>query len=142
MIYLATGLQEVFGFEAQSVTIELDGEKKPYNLLMASFMNGKWYGGGFKSAPQSNLSSGHLDVCLVDRLSTSKLLSLIPRYMKGTHLKSKGVAYHRVKEIRIQSKEKIIIAIDGELVELNDVKISVEPQVLKLRIPYGARLEV
>lgn len=141
IVYLYAALRELVRYKAIDVEIELDGVKTKHNILLSSFMNGKWYGGGFMSAPKADLTDRKLDVCIVEDMPANKILSVIPKYYKGTHLDLKEVSYRQVSKIRIRSKEKIIIGNDGELFEFDDIEIRIDPNTLKLRLPSDAVLK-
>lgn len=141
LVYLYAALRELRFYKPIDVEIDLDGVKSNHKLLLSSFMNGKWYGGGFKSAPHANITDRKLDVCLVEEMPMSKILKVIPKYFKGEHLALEEVTYQQVSAIRIKSDEKIIIGNDGELFEFDDIEIKVDPNTLKLRIPFDAKLK-
>ena len=141
IVYLYTALIELMSYKAIEVEMELDGEVSHHKILLSSFMNGKWYGGGFKSAPLANLTDRKLDVCLVEDMPISKILRVIPRYMKGNHLDIEEVTYKKVSNIKIRSENKIIIASDGELFEFEEIEIKLDQERLKLRLPKKAILK-
>ena len=141
LVYIVTAIKELVRYKAMDVEIELDGVKANYNILLSSFMNGKWYGGGVKTAPHARISDRLLDVCLVEDMSIGKILRVLPKYIKGTHLDLPEVTYQQVSNIKIKSKEKITVASDGELFEYRNVEIKLDPNRLKLRLPKSATLK-
>lgn len=140
LVYIVTALKELARYKAMEIELELDGEKSNHNILLSSFMNGKWYGGGVKTAPKARVSDRLLDVCIVEDMSLFKILRAIPKYIKGTHLDLDEVSYKQVSNIKIKSKEKITVASDGELFEYKNVEIKLDPNRLKLRLPKSATL--
>lgn len=140
LVYIITAIKELVRYKAMKVEIELDGEKGEYDILLSSFMNGKWYGGGVKTAPKARLSDRLLDVCLVEDMPITKIIRVIPKYIKGRHLSLDEVTYKQVSNIKIKSKNKITVASDGELFEYRNVEIKLDPNRLKLRLPKSATL--
>ncbi len=112
-----------------------NGIKESKEVLLVTFMNGKFYGGGFKAAPRAELDDGLLEICVVNNVTRLQLLRLLPIYHKGNHLDEPILDYHRTNQIRVQSKKETIFAIDGELIRGNDFDISIMKQELLLRVP-------
>ena len=115
--------------------LTVDGIVSSYDALMATFMNGKYYGGGFKSAPRAELNDGLLEVCVVKNVSRTQIIRLLPIYYKGNHLEKPVLDYFRTDRVRVQSKEVMIFGVDGELIKGNDFEISIIKQALYLRKP-------
>ncbi len=61
------------------------------DIILAAICNGRYYGGGFNPAPDAQLDDGRLFFCMVDKLSLSRILTLIPSYKKGTHMSDPAV---------------------------------------------------
>ena len=140
LVYLITAVRELTHYKASEIEIELDGEKADYKILLSSFMNGKWYGGGFMSAPHASLTDRKLDVCLVEDMPVLKILKMIPRYMKGKHLDLEEVTYKQVSNIKLKSDKEILISSDGELFTFKEIEIKLDSERLKLRLPKKAVL--
>ena len=65
--------------------------------LLCLVANGKYYGGGFKSAPLAELDDGLLDVVLVKKMSRFRFIRFVGGYKKGKHRQCES-------EIRVYSK--------------------------------------
>lgn len=109
--------------EGASLDITLDGEViHEGELLLTSIANGPCCGGGIYSNPTASLFDGELDVNVVRSVSRRKLLSLLPRYMKGTHMSMPGI-------------EKIMAAVRGK-------KLTLTPSFGKMRISTDGEISV
>lgn len=130
-------LLEVLKKYAQTIEVDYDGTKVSTNALLASFMNGKWYGGGFMSGPFADLSDGYLEMSLVEDMPRWKIFTVLPKYFMGKHTDLSVVTYKRVKKVSVKSRELIVMGVDGEVFEDYSVDIEIVPSVLNLRIPNG-----
>ena len=72
--------------------IEVDGEiRHSGKLLLTSIANGKFCGGGVKSNPGACVHDGLMNVNIINDIPRLRFISLLPYYMKGTHLSIKGI---------------------------------------------------
>lgn len=105
-----------------NLEIELDG-KAVHNgkLLLTSIANGCFCGGGVKSNPLASVHDGLMNVNIINDVSRLKFITLLPYYMKGTHLQLKGIE----KIISNVGCKKIVVRpIDGEMRLCTDGEIT------------------
>jgi diacylglycerol kinase (ATP) len=109
MNYIIAALRTIFlFFNAPLVRIEYDDEMITQPSLMVSIMNGRRMGGGFMMAPEASTDDGLLDFCIVGQLSRIGILSMIPKFMKGTQATRPQVKTGRAAKIHV-------IALKGSL---------------------------
>ncbi len=125
--------------------IELDdGSVIQEKLLLAAFANGSFYGGGFQPAPRASLTDGLLDVCIINKISRARFLTLVSSYKDGTYLDSKACApfvrYKKSSSVRITFDHPIDICVDGELEMTDYVEMESVPGALAFSIPRGSCL--
>lgn len=135
--YAIHALIEVLRKYAQKIEVDYDGTVVITNALLASFMNGKWYGGGFMSGPFAELSDGLLEMSLVEDMPRWKIFTVLPKYFLGKHTDLAVVTYKRVRKVSVKSSELIVMGVDGEVFEGYSVDIEILPSALNLRIPNG-----
>lgn len=135
MAYIVYALVEVFQKYAQPIEVEVEGQIIKSNALLASFMNGKWYGGGFKSGPFADLEDGLLEMSIVDDMPLWKILTVLPKYFKGTHTDLDVVNYRRITKATIRSSQPIVVGVDGEVFEDYSISVDIKPKALTLRVP-------
>jgi YegS/Rv2252/BmrU family lipid kinase len=92
--------------------------KNPFLLL--SIGNGLSTGGGFLITPEARVDDGLLDICLINKVTRRRVLSLLPAAIKGKHLKEPEVVIHQSRKIEVITNKPIPIYYDGELPELKD----------------------
>ncbi|CAM4221021.1 diacylglycerol/lipid kinase family protein [Erysipelothrix aquatica] len=117
--------------------ITMNGKTQRFDTLLTSVMNGKWYGGGFKSAPLADIEDGLLDVTIVSDVPFWRLPKLFPMYYKGNHLGLDVVETQKVTELHIHANHPVAVGYDGEVFEYTDIAIKVLQGKLKFRMPVG-----
>ena len=94
-VYPLAILQSLFGRRSYRMRYKIealqpDGSRQTIDgtstFILAAICNGRFYGGGYNPAPQALLDDGRLAFCLVDDLPLGRIIKLIPKYKKGTHL--------------------------------------------------------
>lgn len=141
-LYLTVALGHLASIKPYHISIHAEGEVLEKSITLVSVMNGKWYGGGFKSAPKANLQDGFFDVCIVDSVSSLRALVLIGKYMKGWHTKEKEVVFKKLKNFEIRSQSLINYGCDGEVSKDNVLKFEMLEQYLKLKMPEASHFVV
>jgi YegS/Rv2252/BmrU family lipid kinase len=95
--------------------IAIDGrETAAGEFLLISVGNGPRAGGGFYINPKATPTDGMIDVCAARKMSRAKLLSILPRAIKGGHITAKGIEMYRGATVSISSDTPFPIHIDGE----------------------------
>jgi diacylglycerol kinase family enzyme len=138
-LYLPAVLKSIFVTmkPARSVIeYEQDGETRRLEgaYLMVSICNGPRAGGAFMIAPQAKVDDGLFDVCLVEDIPRTRMLALVPHFIKGTHVDQPDVTMIRTKRISIDSQDDLSGHADGELVctEARHVACEVVPKRLRV----------
>ena len=121
-----------------------DGEVIEKELTLTAIGNGKYCGGGFRSAPRADLRDGLFDVCAINKVSRLTFLSLVGSYKKGTFLENKRamrVINHRQEShFRMEFDSPLPICIDGEIRGAKTADFSIIPRVLNFVIPKGSEI--
>lgn len=93
------------------------------NYLLGSIANGKYYGGGFKTAPHALVNDGEADITIVDELSVNQIIKLMFKYRKGEHLGLDEVKTYQAKSGRIVSHcGEIPANYDGEIFRFEELE--------------------
>lgn len=102
-------------------------------LTLAEVSNGPWLGGMFHIAPMANSADSRLELMIAKPLSRRRILSLLPKLIKGTHLPEHDILHHGVTSLSISSAEPIPSHLDGEVQRLqSEIEIRVLPGALNL----------
>mgnify|MGYP001160570047 FL=1 len=103
--------------------------------------NGRYYGGGFNPVPDAQPDDGQLDFLIVRKVPRITFARLIGKYKNGRYkeLPADIVTYHRGPSLLVESREKMVINIDGELMEDTVADFKVAPSALRFFFPRGSR---
>jgi diacylglycerol kinase (ATP) len=132
-IYLAALVRTLSNLGTYPVRLDWGGGHWEGDLLLASIGNGRRVGGAFLLTPEARNDDGLLDVCFSPRVGLFKLLTILPRTFKGTHIRVNPVQVQRGSRIRIECATGFPVHVDGEMAGL-DVKsldLGVAPAALR-----------
>ena len=121
-----------------------DGEVIDKQLTLTAIGNGKFCGGGFKSAPKATLTDGKLDICIIDKVSRATFIQLVGPYKEGTFLENKKakniVRYRQENHFKMEFEQPQPICIDGEITNAKTVDFTVIPGAFNFVLPKGSDL--
>ena len=123
-----------------------DGKKaEEKKLLLTTYANGAFCGGGFHSNPFASLVDGNIDCLEVDVLSRAKFVSMVGDYRAGKHLGGKyDDVMHpsKCKTADVYFDEETPVSVDGEIIRTRELHISVLNKALTILVPRGAKFAV
>ena len=96
------------------ITID-DTEVFEDTYLFCYIGNSRWYGGGYKAAPDAMPNDGFIDCVMVrcDR-SALRLVPLISVYKNGDHVDLDITTVRRCKKVKVESQNPAAVNVDGE----------------------------
>ncbi len=141
MAYFLSILGTLIRKKTSNLNIRLDGTVVHNGkLLLTSVANGCYCGGGIKSNPLASVSDGLLNINIIQNVSRLRFISLLPHYMKGTHLKLPGIEkVITTKGCRrmtlIPRDGKIRLCIDGEITDGGITDFEIVPGAVRFVLP-------
>lgn len=133
-------VKSVFTKTKHYFVLNVDGQRfgdsaGPYLFAIAA--NGKYYGGGFKASPYSNISDGIMEFIRIDTVSPVKLLSLVGKFREGRHIDEFKdiVATKQCKSMQFVSDKPIDINLDGEIYPMKNPTIRIVEKAMKIILP-------
>jgi diacylglycerol kinase (ATP) len=137
--YVVAALRTIFlYFNAPLLRIEFDDHLVTQPSLMVSIMNGRRMGGGFMMAPDALQDDGLLDLCIAGQLSRTGILTMIPRFMKGTQASQPQIKTGRAAKIHVTALEGSLPAhADGETICVAGKELTIEVIHQALNIIHG-----
>jgi YegS/Rv2252/BmrU family lipid kinase len=135
-LYLPVVLKTVFLYgKSPMVTLEHDAESVTLPAMMVCTGNGSREGGGFFVTPNAEPDDGMFDVCIVRELGRLSTLSMIPRFMNGSHVDRGPVTMLRTRKLKISSPDNLIAHVDGEMLctDGHELEIELFPRSLQVR---------
>jgi diacylglycerol kinase (ATP) len=131
--YIAMGLKEVTTYQPQTYQLEIDGVKYSKEAFIISIANSSQYGNNVHISPQSSLSDGVLDVCIVKPFALYKLPVLVYEMMRSKTHQSNMVEIIRGKNIKITRAKEDSVHLDGEPFFMGKIiEIAVIPAALNV----------
>jgi diacylglycerol kinase (ATP) len=124
-------------YESNISEIFLDGgrEKIHTEMTMAVVANGKFLGGGFMAAPRADFSDGLLDVIILKRSGSFKMLDDLVNIKEGDYSTEPDITYKQAKTVSITSKERnVTVVVDGEPIGILPATFQVLPKALAIRV--------
>lgn len=135
-LYLLSTLRALKQLKPFQAEITFDGGTLSgvYSLLTTG--NTSTMGGGFRLTPHAVVDDGLVDFMAAEGVSKKKLLSILPKAIKGTHIELNEVKYVKTGKLEIKLEHENNLHLDGEFIssKVVRVKISVLPKVLKFHI--------
>lgn len=134
-LYLPVVLKTIFLTRAPRVMLEYDGQKVDLPAAMICVGNGAREGGGFYCTPTAQPDDGVFDVCVVREIGKIQMLSLVPHFMKGSHVNHEPVTMIRTSRLVVSSPDNLIAHMDGEMLctEAHRLEFDLLPRRLQVR---------
>ena len=120
------------------ITID-DSEVFEDDYLFCYIGNSRWYGGGYKAAPNAMPNDGLIDcVMLRSDRSPIKLLPLISVYKNGEHLDLDFTTFRRCKKVKIESKNPAAVNVDGECAYVTEREFKLLESAITFVVPKNS----
>lgn len=120
--------------------VEADG-KVIYEgkMLLMTFANGAFYGGGYNCAPRAICDDGLQEITIIKKVSRFTLIRLLKAYRYGKHITNPKfqniVTYQQAKKTKIISPKVLNVCLDGENFLWQEIEIEVMEKAIKMIFP-------
>lgn len=102
-------------------------------ITLASISNGSWVGGMFHIAPMARIHDGFLDLVFAKPVSRGRILALLPRLIKGTHIGMPDIGNDQIRKFELIADAPVPCHVDGEAQPLQtEFRIEILDQALSL----------
>lgn len=123
-----------FHHDNPEVRVTTDAGEFTQKITMLAAANGRVYGGSFRVTPEASISDGLLDVIYAEDFSRGRILGLVPRVLRGTHLDMPDVHFFRSRRLVIEADAPLPVHADGETLEHGTERLEIEVLAGVLRI--------
>tara|TARA_Y100001970_G_scaffold37959_1_gene46882 strand:+ start:14025 stop:14915 length:891 start_codon:yes stop_codon:yes gene_type:complete len=124
--YTIAAIVEILFKKSRYATIEIDDTVLKDRFMFAIACNSKHVGKGMIMAPEAELDDGFMDVIIADGdISRFRLLNVLPKLFEGTHINEPEVKSFKSKKIKLISKNRDQLNIDGEMVGESPFEVEV-----------------
>jgi len=138
LLYLYCALRQLHRFPGFPVAMAADGAAPDRReMLMLVIANARVFGGGFKIAPDADLSDGRLDAVAFANMPLSRRLPLMGRLLRGTHREAPEVSTARSGRFVLRFDAPPAYETDGEWRKAAAAELTVDavPGALKVLTP-------
>jgi len=134
IVYLFAVLEGLWdGVITPNVEMTYDSVRFDGPVTLANISNGPWVGGMFHIAPMASIDDGYLDLVFVEPVTRRKILALLPKLIKGTHIGSRGINVQRIRNFRLIADAPVPCHMDGETQPMQtEFEIEILQQALSL----------
>jgi YegS/Rv2252/BmrU family lipid kinase len=138
--YAFSLLLALAAYRNKDVVINLDGAAKEERAFLVVVNNGRYFARGMKITPDADPCDGFLDALIMGDLGRLAVLRNLPKVYKGTHITHPKLRLCPVKSIEVDTKERMLLQVDGELLGQAPASFQVLPAALTVAIPYDSPL--
>ena len=132
--YILSIIHNVIIPRAKKMRVEIDGRVIEDEFLIATVMNGRYYGNGVPASPFADVQDGYLDVILARKCPVLTVYRCLVKYLSGKHLDDPHFEFIHAKHIRFEANEALSMQSDGE----NYMSKTLDIQVLEKSINFKA----
>ena len=114
--YLAAIMKTLIDYRIPKIRIQIDDQEAfEQSTTMTAITNGRCFGSGFWVCPEAQVDDGLLDVMVTQSVGRLKILRLIPKIMKGTHVNEPILKNYKARRVDIKSQQPFVVEADGEI---------------------------
>lgn len=135
--YVVATLKALLKLQAWQMKVTWDSGEYEGSIYLLSVCNSPRTGGIFQIAPQARMDDGILDIIFVPKVPKTRVLSLVPRLLSGSHVQQPDVTYVRTTRLAIKSEPGTPIHADGEVLaeSVKNIRYEILPGKITLLIP-------
>lgn len=112
LLYIISLLYTFVKYKSKKIKIN---ENKTREISIFAVCNGKYYGNGFKIAPDASLIDNKFDIYIGDKMSKFKMPFIISKLAKGKHKKEKYITMYSDTYVSVSSSHDLLCQLDGEV---------------------------
>ncbi len=132
--YFFSVIRTIIRYKNKKMSLFVDNEMVFSERMINSiiFANGGTFAGGMNIAPGADPEDGRLNIIILGNLSRMEIIINLSRAYKGKHLNHPKIKVLYGSEISLDSKERVILDMDGEYIGKLPLKIKLLPHKLPL----------
>jgi diacylglycerol kinase (ATP) len=116
LVYLVAVLKGMIdGVTTPHVVMQFSGQTVEGPITLANVSNGAWVGGMFHIAPMARNDDGELDLIIAGPVSRLRIIALLPKLMKGTHIEQPEISHSRLTRCTVTATAAVSSHLDGEV---------------------------
>lgn len=126
LVYLVAILRCLIdGIATPALTISAPGFAWRGPVTLANVASGPWIGGMFHIAPMADNSDARFELLIARPVTRRRLLALLPKLVRGTHLDELEITHASVGRVVIEANVPVPAHVDGEVMQ-PDTRFEIE----------------
>ena len=130
--FWVAALQQLVRWNPRPFVIDVGGQR--HEAVFALFANAASYASGMRIAPDANMESDHLDLCLVNWRERARIVRHLRAGFTGTLACLPGVRYLTIQRATAEG-DGVWVHVDGELLAQLPITFECLPATLSLVVP-------
>lgn len=114
MAYYLKGIEMLPSIRSSNVRIEYDGEVFDDKAMMFLIGLTNSVGGFEKLAPDASINDGKFTLLILKEVNMAEFIRLASLALRGEHLSNPHVIYAKASRVKVSSKERVMLNLDGE----------------------------
>ena len=114
LAYYLKGIEMLPSIRPSDVYIEYDGKVYEGEIMLFLVYLTNSVGGFEKLAPDSCLNDGMFDLIILKKANIADFIKVATLALRGEHIRDSHVIYTKANRIKVQTKEKMQLNLDGE----------------------------
>ncbi|MFO7538443.1 MAG: diacylglycerol kinase family lipid kinase [Chloroflexota bacterium] len=137
MYFLAVLRTIALYYQTPHLTLDFDNERVAQEVLFLAMGMGRRGGGGFLLTPDARHDDDLVDSCTVDPIGRLRMLGMLGKAIRGTHIHAPFVTMRKNRRIVAQANQPLPIHIDGEIFayprdNVRQITVTSLPQALQI----------
>ncbi|MBI1835680.1 MAG: diacylglycerol kinase family lipid kinase [Flavobacteriia bacterium] len=134
MSYIKLVMKEYFKFSPKTININMNGKIRNESVVLCTIANASEFGNGFVVSPNSDVTDGKIELCILKPFSIWSAPSIAYRFFKRTADKSRFSEIISFEKARIRLTDKIA-HYDGEPFDVREeLNVQVVPKSLNILV--------
>ncbi|WP_042351991.1 diacylglycerol kinase [Bacillus massiliigorillae] len=114
LAYYLKGIEMLPSLKATDVKIEYDGKLFEGEIMLFLVANTNSVGGFERLAPDASLNDGMFTLLILKKTNLAEFIRIASLAIRGEHTKDPAVIYVKANRIKVTSKQKMQLNLDGE----------------------------
>lgn len=132
--YVTALVKSLFKLRAWHMRIRWDGGEHEGPMYLLSVCNSPRTGGVFYMSPGASVDDGLFDFVFAPEMPKWRVLSIVPRLFKGSHIGHPLITHGRTRRLTVESDPGTPIHADGEIVSEAERRVEYEILPRRLRV--------
>ena len=131
--YTISAIIHIFFKNYRKAEFEVNNKRSVKNFMFVIGCNSINVGKGMRMAPKAKLDDGLMDIIVVDsNISRIRLLSVLPKLFKGTHIGEPEVQYYQSSKFSLIPDNDDSLIIDGEMIGKTPIVAEIIPNSIEI----------